>query len=182
MTQHAIAFYSPYPGAGKTLAARAFCAIRTNWHKLSFADPLYAMITELMRGINVQGVGERVHDVKSYPIQEWGGATIRDMLVGLGDAARKIAPDVFVETMRHRLRSPGYDWVGIDDLRFPNEYEMLRQEQVKIVRIVNPERGIVPSTTEALLEGYRFDAVIMNVKGGRQTLADQVREVVSRFW
>lgn len=182
MTQRAVAFYSPYPGAGKTTAARLFCAMCTNGRKLSFADPLYAMITELMRGVNVKGVDERVHDVKSYPIQEWGGATIRDMLVGLGDAARRVAPDVFVEAMRHRLRSEGNDWVGIDDLRFPNEYEMLRQEQVKIVRIINPEREVVPSTTEALLEGRQFDAVIMNVKGGRRTLADQVREVAGRLW
>lgn len=182
MPQYAIAFYSPYPGAGKTLAARLFCTMRTNGRKLSFADPLYAMVNKLLLGTHVKGVKERVHDVKSYPIQEWGGATIRDMLVGLGDAARRIAPDVFVEAMRHRLRSPGHDWVGIDDLRFPNEYEMLRQEQVKIVRIVNPEREIVPSTTEALLEGRRFDAVIMNVKDGRQTIIDQVREVARRLW
>ena len=182
MTQHAIAFYSPYPGAGKTTAASLFCAMCTNGRKLSFADPLYSMITELMRGVDAGDFRERGQGIKSRPLEEWGGATVRDMLVALGDAARKVAPDVFAETMRHRLRSPGYDWVAIDDLRFPNEYEMLRQEQVKIVRIVNPEREIVPSATEALLEGYRFDAVIMNVKDGRQTIIDQVREVARRLW
>lgn len=99
-----------------------------------------------------------------------------------GALGRDLYPDIwadmFVETAR---RAPGHCFV-VDDLRFPNEYAVLREEGAKIVRLTVPRREIVPSATEALLEGYEFDAELENTMDGLDIFRVEVWRLVKELW
>ena len=70
----------------------------------------------------------------------------------------------------------------IDDLRFPNEYVMLKDKGAKIVRVTNPEREIVKTETEGLLEGFAFDYKLVNYKRSIDEYHAQINEMMSELW
>ena len=173
-----LAFYSPYPGAGKTTAARrAFDGRRCKKYRIAFADPLYDIVASISAHLGLAAKHGELRDRKDEPLPELGGASVRDLLIGFGAKGREIFPDLWVEYMRGRLSNfsrIGETWIAIDDLRFPNEYAMLREEGAKIVRVTVPGREIVPSETEALLEGFAFDAELVNLQEDMRTFDAQV--------
>ena len=70
----------------------------------------------------------------------------------------------------------------IDYLRFPNEYVMLKDKGAKIVRITNPEREIVKTETEGLLEGFEFDYELINCKRSLEEYRTQLYEMMDKLW
>ena len=185
MSRKILAFYSPYPGAGKSTAAEYVFRDVLLKSRLAFADPLYKITTRLSVYFGfLQKYGEHIQDYKDKPIPELGGATIRDFLIGFGSKGREIYPNMWSEIMRGRLLSYKFDTdaIVIDDLRFPNEYAMLREEGAKIVRITNPGREIIPSETEALLEGYEFDAELVNDKQDLANYEAQLDKLLANLW
>ena len=72
--------------------------------------------------------------------------------------------------------------IVIDDLRFPNEYTMLKDIGAKIVRITNPEREIVKTETEGLLEGFAFDYELVNYKRSLEEYRTQIDKMMSELW
>ena len=161
-----LAFYSPYPGAGKTTAAE-YRANRTNDPVWSFACPLDDIIVSILADMGVLSKykwNTLRSEMKETPLPELGGASVRDMLLKFGAAGRSLYPDIWVDCMLNEMRTSYFPVMFIDDLRFPNEYNMLRSYGAKIVRITNPGRDIVPSESETLLEGYQFDAQVVNNK------------------
>ena len=168
-----IVFYSPYSGAGKTTAAeymvKGFGAVH-----LSFADPLYWMLGEVLFPPDFRSMDKD----ELHP--EIGGHSFREFMIAFGQAGKSVWPDIWVEGLSRRLEKNGF--IVIDDLRFPNEYKMLREEGAKIVRITNPDREVVPGKTEALLEGYDFDAEILNKKMGQAEYIKQINHVVMGLW
>ena len=166
MRKKVLAFYSPYPGAGKTTAAE-YLANRTNDPVWSFACPLDDIIVSILADMGVLSTYKWTtlrSEMKETPLPELGGASVRDMLLKFGAAGRSLYPDIWVDCMLNEMRTSYFPVMFIDDLRFPNEYNMLRSYGAKIVRITNPGRDIVPSESEALLEGYQFDAQVVNNK------------------
>lgn len=155
-----IAFYAPYTGAGKTLAARWMSQGNRPFHVTSFAKPLRMAVSDLVRY-------PRLNDTSSIRDKEailpHLGVSFRDMLIAFGAAGRALRPDFWIRLMANNMREWHYHYV-VDDLRFPNEYEFLRRRGAKIVRITNPGREVLKSETEGLLEGYDFDAEIVNEK------------------
>ena len=157
-----VAFYAPYPGAGKSLAAR-WVARRCRLFNIAFATPLR----------------NAVYDIISYPVFHMVypafppgqkevviphlGVSWRDVMVAFGAAGRALRPDFWVRIMERRFQMQPYDYV-IDDLRFQEEYDFLRTAGARIIRIENPGREIVTTATEGRLEGNAFDAVIVNTK------------------
>ena len=184
MSRKILAFYSPYPRAGKSTAANCAFWNRPPKSRLSFADPLYEISVGISCYCLRQKYGIYVQDYKDNPLPELGGASIRDFLIGFGNKGREIYPNIWSEYLRGRLHYPEYkdDNIVIDDLRFPNEYAMLREEGAKIVRITNPGREIVPSETEALLEGYEFDAELINDKRDLASYEAQLDKLVAALW
>lgn len=166
-----IAFYSPYPGAGKSTAARWMAQGERPFHRTSFAEPLkvaaiyFANYPLVKRQFGIPVDKEAVIDSL--------GVSLRDILIAFGTAGRKLHPDFWIRLMENSLRMRPYKYV-IDDLRFPNEYEFLRRRGARIVRITNPGREIVKSDTEGLLEGYAFDAEIVNEKKSMKAYARQL--------
>lgn len=164
MSKKILAFYSPYPGAGKTTAAQYLGNTTEGW-RLSFAEPLDGIIKGVLADMGLIGKykWETLRlEMKETPLPELGGASIRAMLLAFGAAGRSVYPNIWVDCMKNELKNSYFPAYFIDDLRFPNEYAMLREEGAKIVRITNPGSVIMPSETEALLEGYEFDAEIVN--------------------
>lgn len=156
-----IAFYAPYTGAGKTLAARWMAQGNHPFHRTSFATPIWGAVIDFVNYPLVKRQFEIPEDKEA--VIDSLGVSLRDMLIAFGTAGRKLHPDFWIRLMKNRLRMFPYNYV-IDDLRFPNEYEFLRRRGARIVRITNPGREIVKSETEGLLEGYDFDAEIVNEK------------------
>ncbi len=184
MTRKILAFYSPYPGAGKSTAA-----VRVFWNsqpkkRFAFADPLYDISAGISAYCLANKYGIYIRGYKDKSLPELGGASIRDFLIGFGNKGREIYPNLWSEYMRGKLHRFSYGSVNIviDDLRFPNEYAMLREEGAKIVRITNPGREIVPSETEALLEGYEFDAELVNDKQDLATYEAKLDKLLAELW
>ena len=173
-----LAFYSPYPGAGKTTAQK--CILFSNGvRRCSFAAPIRGIVSSLFSQLDIHYPG----NFKDTPLSDIPGKrTIRDFLIAFGQAGRSVWPDIWVELLRREIREAPEEIVVIDDLRMPNEYAMLREEGAKIVRITVPGRSIVPSETERRLEGYAFDAELENTMDGTWTFYGKVWGLVEGLW
>lgn len=153
-----LAFYSPYPGAGKTTAARHFNN-KYRFGVASFSEPIRDFVRDIVYG----RLNRHDHIPKDEPIWPYD-FTQRDLMRAIGQSLKDIYSDIWVDMLRFRIYSPytGYaDW-AVDDLRFPNEYAMLRANGAKIVRLTRRGFEIKQSETEAQLEGYDFDAEVEN--------------------
>ena len=168
-----LAFYSPYTGAGKTTAAKYLTTRNHPFYFVSFASPLRDAVMDLVTFPYVRRRCSFGTPAKKEKIIEGLGVSFRDMMVTFGMAGRELHPDLWIRMMDRYITSYPSHYV-IDDLRFPNEYEFLRRRGAKIVRLINPGREIVPTETEALLEGYDFDAELVNAKKSRKTYAEQL--------
>ena len=175
------AFYSPYTGAGKSTAAEYIYDTVKDTNFYLFAEPIYDIVEELLtRHLNVPSAFKLIFD-KAHPIEEAGGASLRDFLIAFGQAGRSVHSDLWVNIMKNQLtRSNGI--VVIDDLRFPNEYAMLKDIGAKIVRITNPEREIVKAETEGLLEGLEFDYELLNYKRSIKEYQAQIDKMMRELW
>ena len=180
MSRKILAFYSPYPRAGKTEAAGY---LMFNYDspfndKLSFAGPLHDMVDSVFTHLGLVKKGY----FKDTIISTVMGFSKRDFLIAWGNAARKLYPNFWVDYLHISLKNNHNSDTVIDDLRFPNEYKMLREEGAKIVRITNPGRDVIPSETEALLEGYEFDAELVNDKQDIKKYYAQLDKLWAKLW
>jgi len=129
-----ITFYGPQQ-SGKSTAADAV-AMWAGWTKLSFAQPLYDMVSVIL-DVDARKVS------KNSPFGPLCGKTLREALQLLGTEFGRnlIGEDVWLRHMRWRIeKAPGN--VVIDDLRFRNEYEMLRARgglNATIIAVSRPE-------------------------------------------
>lgn len=165
MNKKIIAFYSPYPGAGKSSAAQYIRKTRPEFMTLSFADTLRDIVDSVFYKVSHDNASS--YTEKDWPRTDLNGHSFRDFMIEFGAAGRRLYPNIWVNCLKSDMDSYlknvyGINGVIIDDLRFPNEYDTLRDEGAKIVRIINPGREIVPSETEALLERRDFDWAIVN--------------------
>lgn len=176
-----LAFYSPYPGAGKTTEQKCilFSRRQDQVRGCSFAAPVRRAIYPLFSQLGI----DSPEDFKGLPLPGIPGErTFRDFLIAFGQAGRSVWPDIWVELLRQEIREASEALVVIDDLRMPNEYAMLREEGAKIVRITVPGRTIVPSETEGRLEGYAFDAELENTMDGLGAFHGKVWGLVEELW
>ena len=169
-----LAFYAPYTGAGKSTAAKI---LDSDWSViLSFAEPLYNYARYLKPDLSKK-------KNKSETYEEFGGKSLRKFLIHFGQAGRDFYQNIWSEIMRKNIyKYKDVFNIIIDDLRFANEYAMLKEEGAKIVRITNPERKIIKSRTEALLEGYAFDYELVNYKRGLEEYRTQLDEMMCELW
>lgn len=176
--QKILAFYSPYPGAGKT-TARKCILFPQGVRRCSFADPVREIVSSLFSQLGVHYSGKfKDSHVPGVP----GNSTLRDFLIAFGQAGRSVWPDIWAEILHRQIESAAEEYVVIDDLRMPNEYIMLRSLGAKIVRITVPGRSIVPSETEGRLEEYAFDAELENSMDGLKTFYTKVWALVEGLW
>lgn len=173
-----LAFYAPYSGAGKSTAAKNVTGLYYPL-ALSFADPLY----RCAEYINYIFVNASESEKKNEPRYEFGGKTLREFLIHFGQAGREFYPNIWVDTLQREMqRHKDRVDIIIDDLRFRNEYAMLRKEGAKIVRITNLNREVIKTETEGLLEDCLFDYELVNYKRGLDRYQAQLDEMMSKLW
>jgi hypothetical protein len=104
-------------------------------------------------------------DLKEVPTHYLGGMSPRQAMQTLGtEWGRDImGEDFWVRIMENRLNFYFDMPVVVDDLRFPNEYHMLRKRGAKIVRIQRDSiKDVGSHPSEGLLDGFEFDVTINN--------------------
>lgn len=171
-----LGIYGPQQ-AGKSEAAKAI-ALLPRWSRLSFADPLYALMSTLL------GTDARKLD-KAAPLDALCGKTLRQGLQTLGtEWGRGMVGDTIwlnaMDAAFDRCRACGDEGVVIDDLRFANEYQFLRDRGATIIRIER-EGCLIPTlnqghASEADWCDFKPNVVVENL-GSILSLADCVCDI-----
>ena len=173
-----LALYGPQQ-AGKSEAAKAIATL-PRWSRLSFAQPLYDMMSALL------GEDARKLD-KAAPLDALCGKTLRQGLQLLGTEFGRglIGDTIWLNAMGAAIRrehAAGSAGVVIDDLRFANEYQFLRERGATIIRIER-EGCLIPTlnqghASEADWCDFKPNVVVENC-GSILSLADCVCDIAS---
>ena len=155
-TKYRIALIGP-PGTGKTTIGDHFLSLRPEPRgvRLSFAD---ALKTEVHNSLDfVPKTPEEKETVRPV-YQAWG--MFRRLHNGEDYWVKYV--EMYIEMMAH------FDQV-VDDCRFPNEYELLKQKQYKFVRL---EAGgttiaVADHESERHWPSFEADLVLDYIKGPR---------------
>ena len=167
-----IGLYSHAPGSGKSTVAGMI-----DGEVVSFAAPLKRFVTSIVFGLGYDGFSA-VKDRKEDKIPEIG-VSPRQMMQTLGTEWGRscVHPDVWemlAESQAKGLISSGFS-VVFDDVRFPNEAEMIRRLGGELWLVDRP--GVVyegSHASEGALHDIVPDAVINNSGN-----LEQLREVVT---
>jgi hypothetical protein len=157
-----IAMFGPQ-GAGKSESAKIVSSL-LGWSRLSFAGPLYHMMSVLL-GTEARSLP------KSEPCDGLCGKTLREALQTLGTEWGRgmIGDTIWLNAMSRRIdekREKGSVGVVIDDLRFANEYRLLRDIGATIVRVERKDT-LIPTlngghASEMDWMNFTADAVVRN--------------------
>ena len=169
-----IAFYSDMPGCGKTTAAN-FLVENYAFNKLSFASIMGDMLAPLLEAFGYGITEVDQPDKKNEPLERIPSQpSLRLLKQTLGtEWGRKIIDrQIWVAAMEYKINrlldvDPD-EMIVIDDMRFPNELEMLNAFPVS--RLVKLHRELPPLPYAELvnhpsnfaLGGYDFEWNIFN--------------------
>ena len=124
-------------GVGKSTLAHLLVCNSPGLIKMAFADPLRLML-------EVIGISSHYHtDNKTEPIPFLpGNPTARHLLQTLGTEWGRdcVHTDIWAVTASRRfeiIQDQGHT-VVVDDMRFPNEYELVRESGGIVVRVSRP--------------------------------------------
>ena len=167
-----IGLYSHAPGSGKSTVAGML-----DGEIVSFAAPLKRFVTSIILGLGHDGFSA-VREHKEDKIPEIG-VSPRQMMQTLGTEWGRscVHPhlwEMLAESQAKSLISSGFN-VVFDDVRFPNEAEMIRKLGGELWLLDRP--GVVYEGDHAS-EGALYDIVpdaVINNSGG----LEQLREVVT---
>lgn len=163
--------------SGKSTAADAVAALK-GWRKMSFADPLYDMMSALL--------GEDARKLnKTEPRAELRGKCLRTALQLLGTEWGRgmIGEEIWLDAMNRRLvkaSREGATGVVIDDLRFRNEFLMLDGWAVStMIKVERPESGVTKDQHASEQDWLDFppDYVVTN-GGSLRSFQGEVRDIV----
>lgn len=141
-----IALYSPAPGCGKSTACGYMNDATPDSRIHSFAQPMRKMTRALLEeaGVRSERIDLLMHTCKEVGIPEVGGASVRKLMRTLGTewGREKVSRELWLLIMHqkiHQARQDGMNLVLIDDLRFWNEYALLRNLGASCWKIVRPQ-------------------------------------------
>jgi hypothetical protein len=129
MDQQFIVTIGPALGGKST-----FCDNLPEFDTFSFASPLYAMLAVVAGADTVRRA--RSGNCKSDPLDALQGKSLREGLQTLGTewGRNLLGDDIWIDHLLSRTSFTPR--VAIDDLRFPNEYERLRDMGAVFVRMM----------------------------------------------
>jgi len=110
------------------------------------------------------------------------GKSPRDIWIELGNAARAIAPDVWVRSVVDAPVHQTADVLLVSDVRFPNEADIIRERGgllMKVVRPDVPESGDVADSALADRPDDQWDMIVIN--GGDKDALAVKADYVTRF-
>jgi hypothetical protein len=180
-----IGIYSPVPACGKsTLAEQLPIRFLAPSQVLPFAWPIKrasVAFISLVAGATMREAEDFVYRDKSRPIPGLHGITARVVLQRIGEAGRRMHPNLWVlkwEKTAKELR--GDSCLIVDDVRRPNEAaavvrlggEMWRLSRAKAEAEADPE--VIADVSEGDLEEWQFDRRFSN-DGTMDELLDTVR-------
>lgn len=165
-----IGIYSPAPGCGKTTAANYLKQYGFRVH--SFATPLKDMTRIFLMHLGysheeaVKAISTKTDSVKGIdpPI------SVRHLLRTLGTEWGRdhVHTDVWLKCWREgywKLKFYGSDHIVVDDLRFPNEAQLITDLGGELWELRRPDVEAIQQSThqsEGGLTGYNFDKTIHN--------------------
>lgn len=159
-------------GSGKTTAARYTLSVLQPSCILHFAEPGKAMVGALLvhQGLTHSAAHEALYGAsKEVPLEAVGGFTPRRLMQTLGgDWGRNtLGEDFWVRIMRTKLerlhQMNHYAGFLFDDVRYPNEMELIREFGGQVIRVVRPRASVTsPHESEGQLATVKVDATIEN--------------------
>ncbi len=169
-----IGLYSPSPGCGKSTAARFLQS--QGFDVVSFAAPLRSMVFSLLLDLGYSS-GEAftlLHDRKEEVLPALGVST-RHLLRTLGTEWGRscVHPELWLMSFRSRLA--GLQLVVVDDVRFPNEAQLIQQLGGEVWKVLRPgqDRPAEHSSDGGLEDWDGFARTIDN-SSGLEALKGQV--------
>lgn len=151
-------------GAGKSFAASHLCRAH-GYQRLRFAEPLKAMLRVIgLTDAHIEG------ELKETPSPLLCGKTPRHAMQTLGTEYGRvcIGPDFWVDAWKRQADlalSEGHS-VVVDDVRFPNEAQVIWRMGGKLVRVVRkdaePIAVVGAHASENALAPTLFDAILGN--------------------
>lgn len=186
-----VAIYSSDSGAGKSTLAMVIAerlSMNLRVQRLSFADPIKSILSDLetsrSRKLSYTDVCNNFNDhaMKDAP-QFGGGAKMvspRDLMISLGAWGRQYG--YWVDIMNTSLANleRDVDVAIIDDLRAPDEYEMLDKRGAFFVRLVR-NKPLSCHLFEGGLEGRVFDITIRNTADSAGEYKNQCEKFADRL-
>ena len=169
------------PRAGKTTAAEALLGFGSNWVRLPLAKPIKEITIDLLLqlGLDLSRATRYVYDAKEEVIPELG-VTSRHMQRTLGTewGRQQVNPRIWLDCwlQEYRRAALGGLPVVVDDVRFPDEADLIKAQGGELWLIEHPTGDIQQGVhaSEGGLVGYRgFDLKISN----RGTI-DELRQIV----
>lgn len=174
-----IALYSSAPQSGKSTIAEILK--EEGYKTVSFATPLKDMTVRFLMGFGYsKGDSERIIKDKDFVIGEVD-LRVRDIMQRLGTewGREMIHKNVWIKMWEARQRL--FPLVVVDDMRFPNEYEMVKKYGGVMLK-VHRDEAIRQSTeqhaSEGALDSFEFDQVIEN-NGTISQLYDKVLSIIA---
>jgi len=169
-----ISLYSPSMQSGKSVVANTLVA-DCDYHLVKFADPLKSMVREFlsMTGAPKPLIEEMLEgSMKEKPIPGLGVST-RHLMQTLGTewGRDQVHRDLWVNLTRHTIEQHGVlgHNVVIDDMRFPNELEMVTELGGHVVRVDRTGTSrYAGHTSEGLLDSYPMTTI--NNAGSKEEL------------
>jgi hypothetical protein len=184
-----IAFYSDVPGCGKTTAAQ-YLSREHKFVKLSFANVIADMVKPLLEAFGYDFYELYTPELKNQPLERIPGyPSVRGLMQTLGtEWGRKLVDrQLWVAAMEYNVnRLLDIDIntnIVIDDMRFPNEYDMVMRcptgRAVKIAREVEPlvYEELRKHSSNGALASQDYDWFIYN-KGSKEDLEAELEKLL----
>ena len=160
-----IALYSDIPQSGKSTVAD-YMEAKYDYTRVKFAGTLKAMLGTILADLVPASDTDAMidGDKKETPIDLLGGVTPRTLMQTLGTAwGRSIDADLWVKTTMPHVRELLGDGKGvvIDDMRFANEFDAVKELGGVCVKVVRMGHHVTTNhASEGGLAGMEFNATI----------------------
>lgn len=157
-----IGLYSPAPGCGKSAAA-AFLS-DYGYTIVPFAKTLKEMLHPMLVSLGYDhNKAWRLLTLEKEAVVPGLGVSVRHMLQTLGTEWGRhcVHPNVWLQVWERRIAA--FDRVVVDDVRFPNEAELIRRLGGEMWLVERPGVQVSTShTSEGGLNGHTFDYTLSN--------------------
>lgn len=178
-----IVLLSGWAGSGKDTTADYLCD-NFGFKRFAFAD---ALKTTVSKQFNVPVDMMNTHKGKQSTLDQYGGITVRQLLIREGELARSKDIDVWAKVIIQEIKDSMVEGRSkrfvISDWRLETEYKAMLtafdKDALITMRIVRWEKPPIDDKTETNLDTFTFDETLDNTHG-KDILRKQVDEWAKR--